>query len=147
MMVETFVCAAASWWELMSHELRPVFSLTVFLVNLLVLVVVLYVAGLIVMGRKRSLWKDAFIISLLGNVLSAGFLLIIPFSLAALLLSMAVWLLLIKRLYKTNWVGAAIVGILALLIFLGVTVLLASFFGILDRFLGRLVFSFVLIMR
>jgi len=120
-----------SWWEMIPEDLRLVFSLALFFVNLLVLAVVLYLAGLIVVGKKRALVTEAFIISFLGTVLSTLFLMVIPYHFIALVLSIVVWLLLIKRLYETGWLGATAVGILAIIIFLAVTVLLALFFGIL----------------
>jgi len=125
------------WWETIPEGLRLIFSLALFFVNLLVLAVVLYLAGLIVVGKKRALISDAFIISLLGTVLSTIFFLFIPYNLIALLLSIFVWLLLIKRLYETRWLSAIAVGILAIIIFLVVTILLALLFGILDIIIKR----------
>jgi len=121
-----------SWWDLIPEGFRLIFPLVLFLVNLLVLAVVLYLAGLIVVGGKRARFSDAFIISLLGTVLSSVFFLFIPYGLLALALSILTWLFLIKRLYETGWFGAIAVGILAIIVFLAVTVILALFFGILD---------------
>jgi len=121
-----------AWWDLIREDFRLIFSLTVFFVNLLVLTIVLYLAGLVVVSRKRALLSDAFIISLLGTVLTTVFFMFIPYRLLALLLSIIIWLLLIKRLYETGWIGAIGVGILAIIIFLAVTVLLALAFGILS---------------
>jgi hypothetical protein len=119
------------WWEIIPEEFRILFSLVWFFVNLFVLAVVIYLAGLVVVGGKRARFSDAFIISLLGTVLSTLFFLFIPYSLIALLLSIFVWLLLIKRLYETGWLGAIAVGILAIVMFLVVTIILALIFGIL----------------
>lgn len=107
------------------------FSVVVFLIELLVLAVVLYIAGRVVVGKKRALFSDAFMIALLGTILSSVFMVFIPYSLLALLLSIFVWLLLIKRLYETGWLGAIAVGILAILVFVVVLVLIALLFGIL----------------
>jgi hypothetical protein len=126
-----------SWWNLIREDLRVIFLLVLFLVNLLILAVVLYLAGLVVVGKKRALLTDAFIISLLGTVLSTVFFMFIPYRLIALLLGIITWLLLIKRLYGTGWVGAIGVGILAIIIFLAVTVLLALAFGILSIVIER----------
>jgi len=125
------IYARGSWWESIPEERRIIFSLVVFFVNLLVLAVVLYLAGLIVVGKKRALLTDAFIISLLGTVLSTVFLMFIPYRLVALFLCIIVWLLLIKRLYETGWLGSIAVGILTIIIFLVITILLALIFGIL----------------
>jgi len=133
------------WWDIIPEELRLIFSLTLFFVNLLVLAIVLYLAGLVVVGGKRALLSDAFIISLLGTILSTLFFMFIPYRLLALTLCMIVWLLLIKRLYETGWFGAMAVGILAIIIFLAITILLALLFGILyvifERFLSFLILT------
>jgi hypothetical protein len=126
-----------TWWDLIQEDFRLIFSLTLFFVNLLVLAIVLYLAGLVVVGKKRALLTDAFIISLLGTVLSTVFFMFIPYRLIALLLGIITWLLLIKRLYGTGWIGAIGVGILAIIIFLAVTVLLALAFGILSIVIER----------
>ena len=125
------VGAGESWWEMIPEGLRLVFSLALFFVNLLVLAVVLYLAGLVVVGKKRAILSDAFIISFLGTVLSTLFFMFISYHWVALVLSIVVWLLLVKRLYETGWLGATAVGILAIIIFLAITVLLALLFGIL----------------
>jgi hypothetical protein len=115
-----------------------VFGIVLFFVELLVLAVVLYIAGRIVVGGKRALFSDAFIIALLGTILSGVFVVFIPYSLLALLLSVFVWLLLIKRLYETGWLGAIAVGILALIVFVVVLVFIALLFGILYLVFGWL---------
>jgi len=66
----------------------------------------------------------------------------LPYRLLALILSIIVWLLLIKRLYETGWLGAIAVGILAMVIFLAVTVLLALFFGIMEVLIERFLLWF-----
>jgi hypothetical protein len=134
------------WWNFVPEELRLIFSLVLFLVNLIVLAIVLYLAGLIVVGGKRALPMDAFLISLLGTVISTVLFMFIPYSLLALILSMIAWLLLIKRFYETGWFGAIAVGILAIIVFLVVTVIIALLFGILtviiERFLPFLTLAF-----
>jgi hypothetical protein len=137
------VAARGSWWDVIPEELRLMFSLALFFVNFLVLAGVLYLAGLIVVGKKRTLLSSAFIISLLGTVLSTAFFLFIPYRLLALFLSVFVLLLLIKRLYGTGWLGAVGVGIIAVVVFLVVTVILALIFNILEVIMERF-FSFIL---
>lgn len=105
------------------------FALALFLIELIVLAVLLYLAGLIVMGRKRALLSDAFIIALLGTVLSTLFVIFLP-NLIAVLLGIIVWLILIKRLFETGWLGAIAVGILAIIIYLAVLLLVAFVFGV-----------------
>lgn len=113
------------------------FTLVLFFVELLVLTVVLYVAGLIVVGKRRALFSDAFVISLLGTVLSTVFAVLLP-GWIALLMSIFVWLLLIKRFYETGWFGALAVGILVVIIYLAILLLLALIFGLLGLLAGLL---------
>lgn len=139
-----------SWWDNIIGELGRglaiIFSLALFFVVLLVLTVVLYLSGLIVVGGKRARFSDAFIIALLGTVLSTLFFMFIPYPLLGLLLSIITWLLLIKSLYETGWLGSLAVGILAIIIYLAVLILLALFFGILAIIIDRLLFFTILIL-
>jgi len=113
------------------------FTLIWFFVELFILSVVLYIAGLIVVGKRRALLSDAFIISLLGTVLSTIFAILLP-GWVALLVSVLVWLMLIKRFYETGWLGALAVGILVVIIYLVILILLALIFGILGLLAGLL---------
>jgi len=132
------------WWQIIPEAYRLLFSLVWFVVNLFVLALVLYLAGLVVVGGKRALFSDAFIVSLLGTVFSTLFFLFIPYRLISLVLGIVVWLLLIKRFYETGWLGAVVVGLLAIVIFLAVTVILALIFGILDVIIERFLLFMIL---
>lgn len=129
-------------WKIVSLA----FSLALFFISLLVLTVVLFLAGLVVVGKKRGLLTDAFIISLLGTVLSTLFLMFIPYPLIALFLFIFVWLLLIKRFYETGWLRAIAVAILTVIIFLAITIILAQFFQIIEEILKFLFSSFISIL-
>jgi len=122
------------WWKI-GEGIRLIFSLTLFFAELFVLAVVLYLAGLIVVGRRRALLTDAFLISFLGTVLSTLFWLFIPYNLIALVLFILVWLLLIKRLYETGWLGAIAVAILAMIIYIAIVILLAFFLNVIIQLL------------
>jgi len=126
-------------WEVVSLT----FSLALFFINLLVLTVVLYLAGLVVVGKKRALLTDAFIISLLGTVLSTLFLMFIPYALIRLFLFIFVWLFLIKRFYETGWLRAIAVAILTVIIFLAITIILALLFGILEAIFELVFLAFI----
>ncbi|MEM2815584.1 MAG: hypothetical protein QW056_00840 [Candidatus Bathyarchaeia archaeon] len=102
-----------------------------FILELLILTVVLYIAGRAVVGERRARLSDAFVLALLGTVLSSLFTIFIPYGLLAVLLSILVWLLLIKRLYETSWIGALAVGILAIIIFIAILFLMALLLGVL----------------
>jgi len=143
MLKNSSVIASGSWIDVIPEAFRLVFPLTLFLASLLILAGVLYLAGLVVVGRKRTLLGQAMVVSLLGTVLSMAFFMFIPYSLVALFLSIVVWLLLIKRLYETGWFGAIAVGILALVVFLVVVIFAALVLGILSEILG--LFSFMVV--
>jgi len=129
------VVARRPWNEVIPEAFGLAFSLTLFVASLLIIAGVLYLAGLVVLGRKQALTGDAVVISLLGTVLSMVFFMFIPYGLVALVLSAIVWLLLIKRLYMTGWLGAIAVGILALAVFFVVVIFVALIFGILFKIL------------
>jgi hypothetical protein len=132
LLLGSFMAMGKGWWDLIPIGLQLIFSLVLFLVNLIVLTFVLYFAGLIVVGGKKARFLDAFLISFLGTVLSAAFFLFIPYGLIALVLGIFVWLLLIKSLYETGWLGAIAVGFLAIIIFIVISIILALLFGIFD---------------
>ena len=108
--------------------LPMMFALTAFIVNLIVMTGVFYVAGVIVVGKKRALLSDAFVISLLGTILGSICTLFIP--LIGVILSFIVWLLLIRHYYETGWLGALAVAILAVIIYVVVLLILAFFLAI-----------------
>lgn len=129
--------AKPDWRWGIREGLTLLFTLALFIIELLVLAVVLYLAGLIVVGRKRALLSDAFIIALLGTVLSTLFVIFLP-GWITIILTVIIWLILIKRLFETGWLGAIAVGILAIIIYLAVLLLVAIVFGILGLIIGWL---------
>jgi len=145
-----FICSSLmerkTWLEIIPEGARLIFSLALFFINLLVLTVVLYLAGLAVVGGKRALLSDAFIISFLGTVLSFLFFMFIPYGLISIILSIFVWLLLIKRFYETGWLGAVAVGILAIIVFFVIAIILALTFGILAEIIERFLPFMILIL-
>jgi len=108
--------------------LPMMFALTAFIVNLIVMTGVFYVAGVIVVGKKRALLSDAFVISLLGTILGTICTLFIP--LIGAIVAFIVWLLLIRHYYETGWLGALAVAILAVIIYMVILFILAFFLAI-----------------
>jgi len=105
------------------------FAVVLFMMNLIVLTVVFYVAGIIVVGGRRALFSDAFVISLLGTIVGNICLLFFP-PIIGLILSLVVWLLLIRHYYETGWLGALAVAILAVIIFVVVLFILGLILGV-----------------
>lgn len=114
-------------------------ALLTFIVNLIVLTLILYIAGLAVVGGERTKLSSAFAIALLGTFVN--FVLNMLFALLSLsvelpweyvfvfrlILSLIVWLSLIKNFYRTGWLGAFAVAILALIIMVVLELVLVPF--------------------
>jgi len=113
-------------------------TLIAFVISLIVLTLVLYVAGLVVVGGDRAKLSSAFAIALLGVFVDFALQmaltpLLLPLSISweyififRVFLSFIVWLSLIKNFYKTGWLGALAVAILAVIILVVLGILLAS---------------------
>ena len=97
------------------EEYRLLYSVIAIIVNLIILTLVFYFAGAIVVGRRRALLSDAFVIALLGTAVS-GICNYFFSPFVGAVLSLLVWLLLIRHYYETGWLGALAVGILAVII-------------------------------
>jgi hypothetical protein len=91
-----------------------------FVLGLIILTIVFYVAGRAVVGGKRALFSDAFVISLLGTIVANVVSFFIEQSLIGLILSLIIWLLLIKHYYETGWLGALAVAILAVIVYIAI---------------------------
>lgn len=118
-----------NWWLQIPGEAELLFTVISFIINLIVMTVVFYVAGVIVVGKRRALFSDALVISLLGTVVGNICLLFFP-PVIGLILSLFVWLLLIKRYYETGWLGALAVAVLAVIIYVVVLIILAFLLAI-----------------
>jgi hypothetical protein len=122
---------ARSLWDSVTKDLPGLlFVLAAFLVPLLILTVVLYLAGLLVVGGRRARFSDAFLIAFLGTIISAITSLFIPYFLLLLVIQIIVWLALIKHFYETGWLGALAVAILSVIVFIVVLFILAVVFAI-----------------
>lgn len=117
-----------------------------FIVHLVVLTFVIYVAGRIVLGGEKAKFSRAFAIVLVAEViifvlnfvlspliLYAG--LMSYASIINILVSIIAWLALIKSLYVTGWLGAIVVAILAIIIEILLEILLNLIFVALQIFL------------
>ena len=112
-------------------------TLISFVISLILLTLVLYVAGLVVVGGERARLSNAFSIALLGVFVDFALdivfrLLLLPLSIPfeyllifRAFLTLLVWLSLIKNFYRTGWLGALAVAILAVIIAVVLELLLA----------------------
>ena len=118
-----------NWWLQIPGEAELFFAVISFIINLIVMTIVFYVAGVIVVGKRRALFSDAFVISLLGTVVGNICVLFFP-PVIGLILSFLIWLLLIRRYYETGWLGALAVAVLAVIISVVIFVILAFLLAI-----------------
>lgn len=100
-----------------------------FFISLFVLTFVVYLAGLIVVGGRRARFSDAFLITILGTFFSSAILLFFPYWFS-LLISLVIWLALIKTFYETGWLGAIATAIMVVIVELVIFVLVYLFFRI-----------------
>ena len=126
-------------WLQIPGEAELLFAIVLFVMNLIIMTIIFYVAGVIVVGKRRALFSDAFVISLLGTVVGNICLLFFP-PIIGLFLSLIVWLLLIRHYYETGWLGALAVAILAVIIFVVVLIVLGLVLGVTILLLGSLAF-------
>jgi len=106
-------------------------QLLTFVLGLIILTIVFYIAGRVVVGKKRALFSDAFVISLLGTIVANMVNLFMPrASLIGLILSLVIWLLLIRHYYETGWLGALAVTIMAVITYVAVWFILSLILAI-----------------
>ncbi len=112
-----------------SSELADVvFSIISFAVIFTVLSVVLYIAGNIVVGKKRTTLKDAFTISVLGTLVLIVCSSVFRFEVASVL-SLIGWLLLVRYYYETDVLGSIAVGATSVVVSLVVLYILSFALG------------------
>jgi len=126
-------------WLQIPGEAELLFAIFLFIMNLIIMTIVFYVAGIIVVGKRRALFSDAFVISLLGTIVGNICLLFFP-TIIGLFLALLVWLLLIRHYYETGWLGALAVAILAVIIFVVILFILGLILGVTILLFGSLTF-------
>jgi hypothetical protein len=105
------------------------FSITSFAIILLVLSVVFYLAGLVVVGGHRALFRDAFAISVLGTLVLIVCLSIFSLEIA-IILSLIAWLLLVRHYYETGLLGSIAVGLASVIVATVILVILSILLGL-----------------
>ncbi len=105
------------------------FSIISFAIIFVVLSVVFYLAGRIVVGGRRALFKDAFAISVLGTLVLIVCLSIFSLEIA-IILSLVAWLLLVRHYYETGLLGSIAVGIVSVIVAVVILIVLSVLLGI-----------------
>jgi len=106
--------------EAVGFGLAILVAIAVFLIQVLILSAVIYIAGLMVVGGRKATFGDAFKISLLGTVLGGLIYAAISFfvPLLGLIVYILIWLALIKQYFETGWLNALAIGILAVIVWI-----------------------------
>lgn len=105
-----------------------VFSVISFAIIFAVLTVVFYLAGRVVVGKKRANFKDAFAISVLGTLVLIVCLSVFSLE-VAMILSLIAWLLLVRYYYETGILGSIVVGVASVIVAFAILVALSVIFG------------------
>ena len=105
-----------------------IFLIISFAIIFAVLSVIFYLAGNVVVGRRRASFKDAFAISVLGTLVLIVCLSVFTLEVAAVL-SLVAWLLLVRHYYETGILGSIAVGLLSVIIAVVILFLLNVILG------------------
>jgi hypothetical protein len=93
-----------------------------------VLSIIFYLAGNVVVGRRRANFKDAFAISVLGTLVLIVCLSVFSLEVATVL-SLVAWLLLVRHYYETGILGSIAVGLISVIIAVVILFLLNVILG------------------
>ena len=107
---------------------ETLFSVVSFTIILAVLSVVFYLTGVVVVGKHRALFKDAFAISVLGTLVLIVCVSVFRLE-VAMVLSLIAWLLLVRHYYETGVVGSVAVGLMSVTVAVVILVILSIFLG------------------
>jgi len=101
------------------------------IVNVVIIVPVLWIAGRALAGKEKAKFTDSLMIVVLGTVI--GSVLQFAFSgIVAGLIVLIVWLALIKHFFDCGWPRAFLIALVAVVIFvvIGVVLALLGFFAL-----------------
>jgi len=100
-------------------------------VNVVVLSPVLWASGRLLAGKGKAKFTDALWIVLLGTLIGLGFNYFFAESLGyftgiiASIITLIIWLGLVKHFFDCGWLKALAISILAVLIFMAITIVLS----------------------
>jgi hypothetical protein len=100
-------------------------------INVVVLAPVLWASGRLLAGKDKAKFTDALWIVLLGTLIGAGFNYFFAESLGfftgiiASVIMLIIWLGLVKHFFDCGWLKALAISIIAVLIFMALTIVLS----------------------
>lgn len=99
------------------------------IVDVILVAPFLWLVGRAMVGKEKAKFRDALWIVVLGVIINAVLSMFVS-GLLGLLVTLVVWVWLIKHFFATGWGKAALVGIIALVALAIVTVVLALLLGL-----------------
>jgi len=102
------------------------FSITEIIVEIIVVAIVLWLVGRWLVGKKAASIVHAIWIAVLGVIIARVIGLIPVIGEIGGIISLIVWVYLIKRFFATNWMKALIVGIAAAIVLYIIHLLIPS---------------------
>jgi hypothetical protein len=93
-------------------------------VNIVLLSPVLWISGRLLAGKEKAKFTDALGIAILGTVIGSGFGYFFSGIIASIIV-LIIWLALVKHFFDCGWLKALAISIVAVLIFIAITVVLA----------------------
>lgn len=108
------------------------FNLVAFIINLIIstiiLAPVLWLAGRALVGKKKAKFTDAIMIVVIGIVVGAIFGALVPNGgIIGSIVQLIIWLYLVKRFFDCGWLKALAISIVAIVIFVIISVVLGLF--------------------
>lgn len=102
--------------------------IALFFLNLLAVALALWVVGRSTVGKEKAKFSGAFWTALIGLI--AGTLLMKFIPLLGFIAALILWLALIRHFFRTGWLGALGIAIVALIIYTIIAWVAALLFGV-----------------
>lgn len=93
-------------------------------VNIIVLTPVLWIAGRLLVGADKARFIDALWIVVLGTVIGGVFGAFVSGIIASIII-LIIWLGLIKHFFDCGWLKALLISIVAVVVFIAISMILA----------------------
>jgi hypothetical protein len=131
MLADSIVALAVGTLIQPSGLTEILYSIVSFAIILIVLSIVFYLAGLVVVGGRRALFRDAFAISALGTLVLIVCLSVFSLEIA-IIISLIAWLLLVRYYYETGLSSSIAVGLTSVIVAVVILVVLSILLGLSD---------------
>ena len=108
------------------------------IVNIIVLAPALWISGRLLVGKDKAKFTDALWIVIFGTVISIIFQGIFELGIISSIILLIILLALVKHFFDTGWIKALIIAIIAALIWIAISVIIALILGVAIIGLGLL---------